>query len=159
MVLEPYFQKMVDGIAEHGWYAISVMADEKGPGFTYSIGFWETLSVPDVIIFGLPSKLMHNMLWEVFLQVQVGRKLEDGARWANLIEGFDCISRPVHKTQIPDFMLSSMWYKEYPTGSDEIEAFQMFWPGKNDGLFPWESDCPQIVQDHQPGLYLPVGAH
>lgn len=159
MALKPYFQKMVDSIAEHGWYAISVLADDKGPGFTYSVGFWEALNAPDVIIFGLPSKLMHNMLWEVFRQVRDGRAMTDGARWSGLIEGFDCISRPVHNSQIPNHMLSSSWYKEYRTGSEDIDAYQMFWPGKNDGLFPWEPGCAEIVRDSQPALYLPVGVN
>ena len=36
-----------------------------------------------------------------------------------------------------------------------MRAYQLFWPGAEQGLFPWEKGCVQFVRDCQPSLYLP----
>jgi len=158
MPLTEMQQQIVDGVQEHGWFSISVFEDEEGPSFSYTIGLWETLAVPEIVICGLPRKLMHNMLWEAFHQLKSGKmRLEDHARWSGLIEGFDCISRPVHPDHIgPDYFSQSLWYRRFRSGSDlGLTGFQLFWPSKTTGLFPWEDGCSEEVRNWQPLLYFP----
>jgi hypothetical protein len=158
MALSDYEERIIANVDEHGWYCISVFGDEDGPGFSYSIGFMETLGAPEFIVFGFESKLAHRVLWEVFRQIQKGATEPfEGRRWSGLIEGYDCISRRVHSTQhVRDYFNSALWHRRHCVGSDaEFQAYQLFWPGAVQGLFPWESDCEQIVRDHQPALYLP----
>lgn len=157
-----YEQDIVDKIAEHGWFCVCVgtaVGDESvGPDFAYSVGFWETLKKPELIVFGLPLKLMHSILWSAFRQLKAGTaSMTDGERWPDLIADFDCVSRPVHESQIHrENLNSALWYRRHRTGSDgDLTAFQLFWPGKSDGKFPWEADCTEIVRDCQPLLYLP----
>jgi hypothetical protein len=159
MPLSDHEQKIIDCIDEHGWFCTSVFGDEPGDTFSYSVGFSKTLSAPECIIFGLPTKLMHSMLWTVFRQIRDGAVLSDGARWSGLIEGFDCISRPVYPSRITrEHFNSALWYWGNPTDRGaELQAFQMFWPGAGDGLFPWETNSSKIVRDRQPALYLPRG--
>jgi hypothetical protein len=35
---------------------------------------------------------------------------------------------------------------------------QIVWPGKLDGLFPWEEGCNELVIERQLPLYLPRGS-
>lgn len=154
-MVDEYEQRIIDNVAEHGWFCLSVGAGDDRPGFSYSVGFWETLKTPELIVFGLPFKLMHSMLWSAFRQVKSGSsKIEDGARWSELIDGFDCVSRPVHRTQITrDTFNSALWYLRHRTGSDQyLDAYQLFWPGRSDGLYPWEGGCSEIVRQIQPQL-------
>lgn len=155
-MLDPKEQKLVENVRDYGFHSMNVHADDEGPGFRYSIGFWESVAAPELIIFGLDPKLMHNMLWEIFRQIKAGAKPLDGARWPNLIEGFDCVSRPVHSSQMPEYFGFAIWYKRY-RGHDanDLQAFQLFWPGAVQGLYPWEQGCSPDVIDHQPALYLP----
>jgi hypothetical protein len=156
MSLDPDDQRIVDCIAQHGFYSQGVFGGGDEPEFRYSVGFWETLASPEVIICGLPLDLMHNMLWEMFRQIKAGRTLSDGARWSDLIDDFDCISRPVHPTQIREHFGFALWYRHFRTGSVEgLAAYQVFWPGKLEGLYPWQENCAQVVRDSQPALYLP----
>jgi hypothetical protein len=155
MALKKYFQDIVDDVQKHGWYSVFVVTGEHEPSFGYSVGFWESLNAPDVIIFGLPSKLTHSMLFELSRQLKSGRKLADGVRWPGLIAGYDCVSRRVHPSQTPKYLLSAIWYRNYRQGRDDIESYQIFWPGKGDGLFPWEAGCSDYVRESQPALYLP----
>jgi Domain of unknown function (DUF4262) len=157
-MLDDYEQKIIDNVAEHGWHCVAVGAGDDDPSFAYSVGLWETLKTPELITFGLPLKLMHSMLWSAFRQIKSGQtSVADGVRWSNLIDGHDCISRPVHRSQIQrEFFNSAMWYRRHRAGERcKINAYQLFWPGKSNGLFPWERGCADIVSESQPQLYLP----
>ena len=153
MSLDPTDLRTIDDVANYGWHCLHVAAEGDLPGFSFSVGFWETLNAPEVIIFGLRHELTHEILWEVFRQIQAGKTLVDGERWTGLIEGFDCISRPVHPSQIDEHFGVAIWYRRYRTGLDDLRAFQMFWPGKLQGLFPWEAGCDEDVRAAQALLY------
>lgn len=156
--LTEYEESIVNNVREHGWHCVAVFGESEGSEFAYTVGFWETLRVPELIILGLPLKLMHSMLWSAFRKIKANKiRVADGVRWPDLIDGFDCVSRPVHATQISrERFNSALWYRRYRTGQDEdLEAFQLFWPGAKDGLFPWEAGSSDVVREFQPQLYLP----
>lgn len=153
-MLTDYEQQIVDNVEEHGWFCVSVFGG-PGPDFSYSVGFWQTLRAPEMIIFGQPLKLMHSMLWSAFRQIKAGKTVADGERWSNLIEGFDCISRPVHASRLEaTHFNSAIWYHKYAGGPAPLSATQLFWPSAKTGLFPWERGCSKEVRDRQPYLYL-----
>ena len=155
MVLSAADQKVVDDVATHGWSCMNVGAGDGEPNFSYSIGWWEKIKSPEAIVFGLPSKLQHSILWELFRQVKGGLELSDGLRIANLVEGHDCIARPVHSSQMREYFGFALWYRRLRSGPfASLQAFAIFWPGKNQGLFPWDADCEHAVRDAQPLIYL-----
>jgi hypothetical protein len=155
--LNEYERSLIRNVAEHGWHCTSVGSGDGAPGFTYSVGLWESLCTPELIIFGLGPKLMHQMLWEMFRQLKAGATLNDGERWSGVIDGFDCISRPVHHSQISsDTLNSAIWYREYRTGQKHVDAYQLFWPSLQ-GHYPWERNCDPRLRECQPPLYLPAG--
>jgi hypothetical protein len=152
----PLDQKVIDDVAAYGWSCMSVGAGDGEPNFSYSIGWWVSIAAPEAIIFGLPSKLQHSMLTEVFRQARSGLVLSDGLRMSGLIEGHECIARPVHESRVGDYFNFALWYQRIKGGSaSSIQAFQIFWPGKHQGLFPWDAGCDESVRAHQPTLYLP----
>ncbi|MEQ1784283.1 MAG: DUF4262 domain-containing protein [Hyphomonadaceae bacterium] len=155
-VLNAIEQQMVDGVAEHGWFGMHVMAEGDFPGVSYSIGFWESIGAPEFLIYALPRKLTHSMLGELFRQLKAGRTLTDGGRISDLLEGFDCIVRPMHVSHFPEHVGSALWYRRHKVGNaDGLNVWQVFWPGSQQGLFPWEPGCAQEVREDQPLLYLP----
>jgi Domain of unknown function (DUF4262) len=157
MTLDPGDEKALADIAKHGFHALHILAEGDEPAYTFSIGFTETLNAPEAVIFGLKRELMHNMLWETFRQLQAGRVMTDGQHRTGLIEGFDCIARPVHPSWHREYLGTAIWHARYRTGSDEFNAFQIFWAGAQQGLFPWEAGCDPFVVSQQPALYLPRG--
>ena len=154
-MLDAADQKIVDNVAKYGWHGVYVPEDDEGPGFSFSVGFWETLAAPEVIVFSLHREVMHNMLWEMFRRIRSGKVLIDHAPWSGLIDGFDCVSRPVHGSQTAGYLGTAIWYQRYRTGEDNLSAFQLFWPGKMQGLYPWDAGCDDAVRRYQPTLYLP----
>jgi hypothetical protein len=158
MTVSDFEQKILDAVDADGWFCLSVADGGRTPSFSYSVGFIDSLNSPEFIVFGLPLAHMHSMLWSVFEQIRDGvTKPAEGQRWSNILTGHECISRAVHPSQIErNYFNSALWYRSH-TGRDRdsAKAFQMFWPGSEDRLFPWEHGCSQVVIDHQPLLYLP----
>lgn len=154
--LNDYEQKLIRNVAEHGWFGLSVVGGAYD--FTYTIGFWETLQKPELIVCGLPVKLAQSVLWEAFRQIKAGtRTVADGERWSDLLADFDCVSRPVHPTHISrEHFNSALWYRRFRLGKDDgFSAFQLFWPSAKSGLFQWEAGCEPGVERLQPVLYSP----
>ena len=154
--LRDYERDIIDHVETDGWHCNIVGGGDAGePGFAYTVGLWETLATPELIVFGLEPMLMYDMLAGMIARLKTGEPLVDGARIGGLLSDFDCIARAVHPTQVRiDYLNSAMWYRGYRTGKEAAEAWQIFWPGVETGLFPWESGVEPAVRDSQPLLYL-----
>ena len=155
---DEYRQNLLDQIETHGWFSQGVFdAEGDEPEFKYSIGMSKTLGSPEFIIIGLSLNLMHNMLWEVFRQVRDGKPVADGARWSDLLEGFDCISKPVHESHFGSeyfYGIMNFWDREFTPERKEI--YQIVWPGPHSGKFPWDHGCSADVLKQQPQLWMPI---
>jgi len=55
-------RKVISDVREYGWHCLNVLEDKKGPGFSFSIGLFETWQHPELILVGLKSKVAHAIL-------------------------------------------------------------------------------------------------
>jgi len=144
-----------DNIAEYGWHLAVIHEDDEGPGFVYSIGMEKTLGSPEIIMFGLPAELMGSVINDLGDRVRDGATLRPDEPIDGLLEGASCILKPVAKQRYRDYFGYARWYY----GGNNFRAWQCFWPGKQNGLFPWEPGSAQVVRDRQPDLSCaPPGA-
>ena len=154
--LTPLEQQIIDNVRQHGCMIMHVF-DPAGeePNFSYSIGFPETVSQPEVIVFGLDKKLMHSMINETWRQCsEDGLDLADGICISDLIEGFDCVAREITSPNaIREHFGSAIWYNRTRRNEKLTRAFQLVWPGAQQGLYPWDRECSTEVTDWQPPLY------
>ncbi|KAG5720285.1 hypothetical protein E4T56_gene14342 [Termitomyces sp. T112] len=128
--------------------------DNDEPGFSFSIGFPVSVGQPEAVIFGLSSELRHSMMNEIRRQCSDGLKLSDGLRISGLIEGFDCVARRITDPEaIRQHFGWAIWYHRSQLGKEMTEAYQIVWPGAQQGLFPWETGCHPDVIALQPALY------
>jgi len=148
-------QRVVDNVREHGCHILYVFdQDEELPDFAYSVGFEETVGQPEVIVFGLKRELMLSMINETHRQCAAGLVLDDHCRVGGLIYGFDCVARLITDPDcIQEHFGWAMWYHRNRLGKPLSKAYQLVWPGRSQGLYPWDEGCPQEVIDHQPALY------
>jgi hypothetical protein len=154
-----YEAKIERKVSEHGWHCVAVGGDGQSVDFAYSVGFTETLGTPELIVFGLDFKLMHAMLWDAFNEIKAGKEVRDGERWSGLLASADCVLKAVDPTNIDrEYFNSALWYHGDPATRGMLQAFQIVWPGAEDGLFPWDAGCDPIVRELQPPLYLRAGA-
>ena len=156
--LNEFEQKLLNNVEQHGCQ-VNWVFDDKGeePDFAYSVGFRKTADQPEVIVFGLKRELMLSMINETLRQCRgKGLQITEGAVISDLIEGYDCIARRVHPSQIDEgYFNSSMWFHVREFGTELTEAFQLVWPGAVQGLYPWDEDCSEETIEMQPALYEP----
>ncbi|MCI4643269.1 MAG: DUF4262 domain-containing protein [Hyphomonadaceae bacterium] len=154
-------RKLLESIDKYGWFGMSVASKIDDPNpiqpFSYSIGFEKTLNCPNVIVFGLKSSHRHHMIWQVFEALKSGRKLEQGAKWPEPLDGYECETRAVHESRIvSDHFGYGLWYQRtHVPEAAPYRAFQLFWPGVGHRLLPWEPGCDEAVINAQPRLDLP----
>ena len=148
-------REIIATVEQFGWLFRFVFdPDGVEPDFGYSVGFTKTLNAPEFIVFGLPKDLMHHMLSEVYEQVSAGRVPEDGMRWDDVLEGFQCISRrALVKDLHTKYTTAADWFWRNSENEGQPQVFQLVWPGAKQGLFPWEEGCAQEVIDQQPNLW------
>lgn len=154
--LTPFEEDIIEKVRTHGCMVLHVFDPErKEPDFSYSIGFPETVAQPEVIVFGLDKKLMLSMINETLRQCsEEGLSLADGLRISGLIEGFDCIAREITgQAAIDEHFGSAIWYHRTQRGEELQRAFQLIWPGAQQGLYPWDEGCAADVSEWQPPLY------
>jgi hypothetical protein len=148
-------QEVLDHIRDHGCQIMHVHDDQGDEiDFSYSVGFPVSVCQPEVIVFGLRFEVMQYMINELRRQCAEGLKLKDGLCVGGLIEGFDCVVRHVVSEEaIKQHFGWAIWYHRTQRRQEMCEAYQVVWPSKLQGLFPWEEGCASEVIDCQPALF------
>lgn len=150
-----YERDLLKAIKQLGFRVTAVDGGKSGdPSFAYSVGFPDLLGQPEVIVFGLPLKMMGQMIGMLSDQCRAGLHMEDRMKIEGILGGHVCVLRAVKPENIViDYFNSAMWYQQRQTGTDMTEAFQLVWPGAKTGLFPWDEGCADEVRALQPALY------
>jgi hypothetical protein len=76
--LDQHEQNFVQQIREHGWFGTHVMPDDKGPGFSYTTGFWLKFSFPEMILFSMSKETTQDTFWHIYRELEAGRRLPVG---------------------------------------------------------------------------------
>ena len=153
--LDPEEQRVVDDVRRYGCHIVNVVSDDGDePEFSYTVGLPASTDQPEVIVFSLKRGLRQSVLNGVLRQCLEGLRLSDGLRIAGLIEGLDCVTRRiVSPAAIQDHFGWAIWFHRYLRGEAVAEAYQLVWPGAEQGLFPWEAGCDAEIVALQPALY------
>lgn len=123
------------------------MADDVGPGFGYSIGFYKTFNHPEIIIVGLKLDLIHTLINNIGHDIQNGKVFKSGNFHADIIDGFDCKMLKVSKQFYDLYVGQALWFYE----NDDFPLLQCIYPTIK-GIYPWESNWPEEIKDIQPVL-------
>ena len=154
--LSEYEKRVISNVQEDGYQVVSVFAPEDNtPSFSYSVGFWETVGQPEIIILGLNGSMGRYAIEEGFRQCRNGLTITDGKAIEGLLEGYDetCVARQVHPDHfVRDYFNSAMWYHRWRTGQPLAAAMQLVW--SYSGSYPWDEEAPQELHEDQPVLYI-----
>ncbi len=149
---DPLDQSYLDKIETYGHAVMSVAdrVDEPTgePNFSYSTGAYESYGAPELIIFGLSSKMHHWMINEFYNRLQQGETFPLGEEVEGFLEGYPVVFVEASERAANDYMNFTRWYYE----GEPFPVWQLVWPGVNSRKFPWEEDCPQEIIDAQPDL-------
>ncbi|MCR9244955.1 MAG: DUF4262 domain-containing protein [bacterium] len=132
-------------VSEFGVHIVHILADEDGPAFSYTVGLHEKHEQPEVLVFGLPHEVAHELLNDLADLVAGGRRFAPGDRSEDLIEGYPVQFLAVTRPEMPHLLAMADWVYE----GSPFAALQMVYPDKM-GRWPWDEGCQQGFRDGQP---------
>ncbi len=138
-------RKLLADVEQHGWHVIGIEADDEGPGFAYSIGLFRTFSHPEIVVFGLPVKVMHPIINGIGEQVRNGSSFEHLDEASEVLEGYSVCFRNVERKHYKEFLGYARWFYQ----GDDFPVLQCVWPDKQH-RYPWHPDFNENLAGQQP---------
>ena len=156
--MDKHERKFVGIIREHGWHRMNVFADQSGPGFVYTTGFW-LIGFPEIIVFSMKPEIAGDVLWDMFRSIKAGQTYPTAEMTNDIFANLRAYLLPVGKRHYPEHLGWSSWFY----GNNEFPCLQLVW-SDHDGVFPWErhfsaeftGDQPDLSEGNWAGL---AGAH
>lgn len=90
-------------IAQYGLQVIMVGGSDYSPCFAYSIGLFRTYKQPEIICFGLPKKLGHDIINDVADLMKNGEAIKTYTVYGNIFKNSKAEFLPVDDRNIADF--------------------------------------------------------
>ena len=141
-------EKVYHDVKTYGWHVVNILELPNTPGWSFSIGFFQTFSHPEVVVFGLNNGLNQSVINSIGEDLRAGVVHKVDEPYGELIEGFDCVLKPVRPIWYRDFLGYANWFYKGP----HYPALQCIWPDKN-ARFPWDKDFNPNWLFAQPLLY------
>jgi hypothetical protein len=145
--LDKHEQNFVAKIRGHGWFAHHIGADNEGPGFSYTTGFWLKFGHPELIAFSLSGRIAHDTFWHIYRELEAGRRMAVGEETGEIFKNVPAVLLPVAQRHFRDHLGWSRWFY----GNDNFQCLQLLWSDR-DGLFPWSPDASVDSRAAQPDL-------
>jgi hypothetical protein len=152
--VDPAEKAVLADIDTYGWHGLWIREDEAGPQFTYSIGFYHTLGVPEVIVVGIRHELAHSMLWEAYRRVRRGETVVPGRPYDGFLETHAVTFVEVTGDARREYLGFAQWYYK-----GDFPALQLVWPSASDGRWPWDSESLARLQPLLGPVPPAVGSH
>lgn len=125
-------KKLLGEVKEYGWHVIGVEEGEEGPGFSYTIGLFYTFDHPEIIVFGLDVRLMHQIVNGIGEQIKKGARFEHLNEAGDVLEGYNVIFQEVQREHYREYLGFARWFYQ----GDDFPVLQCVWPDKA-GRYPW----------------------
>jgi len=140
-------RKLLADVERHGWHVIGVEGDEEGPGFAYSIGLYHSFRHPELILFGLPVRVMHHIINGIGEQVRAGKHFEHLDESGDVLDGYNVAFRTVERGPYRDYLGYARWFYR----GDDFPALQCVWPDSRH-RYPWHPEATPDLIRRQPVL-------
>jgi len=140
-------QQVLSDIEQYGLHIVHVLADDKGPGFGFSIGLFHNFKHPEIIFIGLQQELIHSLVNDIGEAIKKGKRFEPFTYSPDILEGFDCYFIPVEQPNYKEYLGYARWFYK----GDEFPVLQCIYPTVK-GVYPWEDNWPVRIKNLQPIL-------
>jgi hypothetical protein len=124
-------------IAEHGWSVIGIEDEGGEPPYSFSVGFYRTLGVPELLIMGQKPENAQGLINNAGELMRGGRRFRTNRRTSGLLEGYPAVFVAVDPRYYREYVGYARWLYR---GSD-FPMLQVVWPDR-EGHFPWEEGYP-----------------
>ncbi|MDS4015890.1 MAG: DUF4262 domain-containing protein [Candidatus Accumulibacter sp.] len=140
-------RQVLADVAEYGWHVVHILPDERGPGWSFSIGLFHTFGHPEFVVFGLPSERAQPIINGLGARIRSGSLFTHDSEDTDVLTGY-----PVRFVAVPEscsgnyFGYAIWFYRHQP-----FPVLQVVWPDRS-GRFPWQSGYDPSLQGAQPVL-------
>lgn len=141
-------------IQQYGWSVVLVAADERGPGWAFTIGLWHSHRVPELTMFGLEPYDMQSCLNDLAERAADGQRLRPHQRWPDAVGHRPVVLEPVDPGWHRAFFSMAVGFYRRPG----LPLLQVLWPD-SEGLYPWQPGSDPRFRDAQPWLWLSPQEH
>lgn len=134
-------------IEKFGLQVIMVNSTNYSPSFSYSIGLKKTYNHPEIICFGLPNDLGHQIINDVATMIKNGELIESGKIYSEIFHESQATFLKVDERNIPDYFGAALNFYE----KEKFKALQLIWTDRKD-QFPWDENFEEEFLRKQPLL-------
>lgn len=147
--LKPDEKKVLENIETHGCHIVQVREDQAGPGWSYTIGLYERLGCPEIIVLGLKDLVAAHVLNDAAGRMRDGAIFHERDRHVDLLENVECEFRAVDSKWLKQGL---MGYANWFYGTPDYPVMQCVYPDIA-GIFPWEAGFDQTWRGRQPLVF------
>ena len=104
-------KRTIARIENFGCEVMQVTSGAAGPGWSYTVGVYDTCGMPEIITVGLPENTALFLLNEAAKRLREGTNLAKG-RHPGMIGEVECEFRPVDSRWVKHLMGHASWYYE-----------------------------------------------
>ena len=124
-VLDPRDQRTISNIETYGCEVVQVKKSGAGPGWSYTVGVYDTCGQPEIIVVGLLEKTAQILLIEAAKALRNGVDLTKG-RYREMVGEVECEFRPVDQKWVKHLMGWALWYY----GDEDFPVLQAVYPDR-----------------------------
>lgn len=140
-------KEIIETVAKHGWQVSMIESDGYSPSFAYTIGLTKSYGHPELIIIGLETQLMGELLNIAGDLIKNGHRMQLDKDYDDFLDGYNCRFIEMDKDYYLDYLGYGIWFNN---GKD-FETLQLVWPNKR-GDFPWNKGDDENFDFRQPLL-------
>jgi hypothetical protein len=134
-------------IEKYGLSVVILEATDYSPAFAYSIGLWEKFKHPEIICFGLTTKMLHALINDVAELVKQGQTITANKNYTDFFNNSDTRFVNVDPGYLTNYFGRAINYYS----SDQFPALQFVWTDRKNN-FPWDKDYEEEFKYRQPLL-------
>ena len=144
--------KLIADVEKFGWHCVNILAEGEEPPYSFTVGLFHTYNYPELIIFGLPDNVAHQILGIAADALKNGAPIDLSCSSEELLEGYACCFAEVPVNQYRENVGFCRWFYE----GDAFPLYQIVWPSR-EGYFPWHPDAATSFRSAQPVLGVSNG--
>lgn len=133
-------ERTISNVETFGCEVVQVKRSSAGPGWSYTLGVYDTCGQPEVVTVGLREETAQFLLNEAAGRLRSGVDLSAG-RHRDMVGEVECEFRPVDPKWVRHLMGWAIWY--YDRG--EFPVLQAVYPDR-ENRFPEESGFDKTFQ-------------
>jgi hypothetical protein len=138
-------QKVVDDVATYGWHCVNIHPEGPHVGYAFTVGLFHSYGHPELIIFGLPGKVAHQILAIAADAAKAGAPIDLSRPTDALLNDYVCFFGEVPTSEYHEHVGYCRWYYQ----GNDFPLYQVVWPSRA-GIYPWEEEATPEFRAAQP---------